>query len=219
MAISDTHSEGVLYDAIDPLRPSLNKLQMISALVDPDERDAYYFNIIKYHSRWKDMSASAVQNPLSEPSDIYKGFIPFDIKYSGANRIPDYDSITAVPLAEENLDALNDILSFVSENDATLILMIAPYYVEGHGRYLKSVRSWAEQNGVEIIDYSLLLEEIHIDPETDYVDTEHLSVRGASKLSLHLSNVLKEKGLSPEFDDPAWEADLKYYTDKFGRTK
>lgn len=211
MAKQTTSEDAVIYDAIDPLKPSFNKFQMINNLVECDRRDAFYFNVLKYHTGWKELSINDMLNNLETETDTNKGYILFNSSFQGENRIPDYASMEAMELPEENMEALNDILDLVEENGAQLILMIAPYMPDSYGPMFKAELEWARENDVEVLDYALMLDEIGIDPMTDYVDAEHLDVGGAAKLSKHLSGVLLKKGLETEPSDAVWREHYNSY--------
>lgn len=213
MVVPDLLEEGVYYEAIDPLRPSLNKLQMINNLIEPNKRDPYYFNVIKYHTRWKELSFTDIAAYRLAPNDRYKGYIPFSPQPVIFNQVPDYQSITSAKITEDKLKALLDIKELVEENGAKFMIMIAPFNIQYQGASMKALREFAEENDMEYIDYALKLDELGIDPVTDYVDNQHLAVGGAAKLSRHFATVLKEKGLEAAGEDKTWDDDYKYYID------
>lgn len=215
MALRTEHTEGVIYDAIDPLHFSLNKLQMINDLVDSKESDAYYFNILKYHSRWKNVTVEEVVKNYNAENDIFKGYVPLESDYVGQNQIPDYNSATSQVIPNENLETLNNILNVVEENGAKLILLIAPYEVEYYTGMFKAEYEWAQKNSVEVIDYSLRLDEIGIDPNEDYYDIGHLDLSGATKLSRDLAGILTQKGLKADNKCPQWSLDYQKYSEAY----
>jgi hypothetical protein len=150
------------------------------------------------------------------PNDRYKGHIPFYANYRyDKNPVPNYDTVTEGYLPQKNIDTLNDILAFVKENGSTLVLMIAPYDIPSQTPYMKAVRSWAQSNQVEILDYSLLLDEIGVDPYSDYVDSQHLTYTGAEKISAHFAYYLAAKGLIPKLDDPVWQSDYEEFSKNY----
>ncbi len=216
----EKHDEGVLYDAIDPLKMSVNKIQLVNSLItDRDDRPNYYFNILKYHSRWQNVTLDEAKLAFDNKSDIYKGFVALNRTFAAQNQAPDYDNIEA-NMYEGNVDILNDILELTTKNGAELVVIIAPY--EGTNEKLaapvKALKEWANENNVESIDYSLMLDELGIDPANDYFDGSHLDISGALKISTHLSQYLKDKGLSvnPNARDYEWRADLNTYRAAFG---
>ncbi|MBR4070987.1 MAG: hypothetical protein IKK26_00335 [Clostridia bacterium] len=215
----DEFSEGILYDAVDPLKTSVNKFEMINALVKPEDRLNYYFNIFKYHSRWKEVTFEEAETAFIRTGDVYKGYVALQRYFTGNNLIPDYDSVNADVLPAHNLETLNDILQLTQENGAELILILGPYNGSGKSfvAIFKGLKNWAEENNVEFIDYSLLLGELGIDPNVDYYDAEHLNASGAAKISAHLGQYLKEKGLTanPNADAEQWQADYDAFKEKF----
>ncbi len=215
MVFADSHTEGVLYDAIDPLKPSWNKIEMIQDLVpEANQREAYYFNILKYHARWKDVDANEIYNVFFSPKDYYKGFVALNTCVQAVNQIPNYDMVEATPIPAENLSTLNDILNLVEKNDAELVIMLAPYDTGRFSGTMKSVYNWSRDNSVRVLDYTVLLDALEIDPHTDYVDSSHLNVYGAAKLSKHLAGYLTTIGLPANPKDTAWEADYVRYKTK-----
>ena len=219
MVFDNAPTEGVLHDAVDPLSPSLNKMQMINALVEPGERDAYYFNVIKYHTRWRELSAEDMATVLRAPNDIYKGFVPLNGAFTAKQQIPDYEAIVATDIPAENREALEDIRTLVEENGAELVLLIAPYAVDNvkSAGAIKTAREWAAQNGVAILDYAQLQKELGVDPATDYYDGSHLDISGAAKVSRHLAGYLEQMGLTPqERSDAKWNRDWETYAENVG---
>ncbi len=212
MTFAETHSEGVLYDAIDPLKPSVNKVEMIRSLVSKaNQREAYYFNILKYHARWKNLDASEINDVFFAPDDYYKGFVALNTCVQAANQIPNYDTAVATPIPAENLSTLNDILNLVEENNAELVIMIAPYDTAKYSSTMKSVYNWAHSKNVKVLDYATLLNALAIDPLADYVDSSHLNIFGAAKISKHFAGYLTTIGLAANPNDTAWEADYARY--------
>lgn len=211
MAKTADTEDAILYDAIDPLATSFNKFDMINSLVEPSKRDAYYFNVLKYHSRWKEVINKNFFSELVPKTDMNKGYIPLTKQYKLENQIPDYASAQATPIAEENIRALDDILQLVKENDAELILMIAPYEADKMAGIFKSLYQWADENNVRVIDYSLELEKMNINPDTDYYDATHLNVNGAKKLSKEFASFLSKQNLKSSYDDASWKADYEEY--------
>lgn len=214
-----TYDSAVLYDAIDPLKTSVNKIDMINSLVEYDDRPNYYFNILKYHTRWDSVSTNELKQAFTKPIDIYKGFVPLQGDFAGENAIPDYEKTKDVQLSEFNTNILNDIYELVKKNDAQLIIMFAPYGAgdnELTGK-VKSMIKWAQQKGIEVLDYCSMLDEIKIDPECDYYDAGHLDISGANKVSLHFASYLKDKGVGKNtlIDSKKWQADYNLYTQTF----
>ncbi|MBR7166011.1 MAG: hypothetical protein IKD18_07005 [Clostridia bacterium] len=213
------YDSAVLYDAIDPLKPSLNKLQMINSLVEYEKRPEYYFNVLKYHTRWDTVQAKEINTLFNEPVDTYKGFVPLKGDYLGKNRIPDEENTKDVALSDFHRDTLNDIYDLVTKNGAELILLFGPYDAEDVRlcEMVKAEKAWAREKSIDILDYSELLESIEINPECDYYDSGHLDASGAAKVSRHFAAYLKEKGAEENtlVDRNKWQTDYDAYRKSF----
>ena len=213
-------TEAILYDAIDPLDTSINKIDMINRLTESDQREAYLFNILKYHTRWKELIANGAKNFFHQPIDTYKGFNAFEGTESRTLRESNYDSVEAVEIPKDNIEMFNKILEVVKENNAELILMIAPYHESIDPKIcgiMKSARIWAEENDLKIVDYSLLLDELNIEGDKDYYDSGHLDVSGAKKTSVYLADYLLENGLkkSNSSMDEIYKRDYAEFVKKY----
>lgn len=215
----ETHDSGVLYDAIDPLKPSFNKFQMINKLVPYDQRPNYYFNILKYHSRWSSVTADEINSIFDKHIDTYKGFVALQGSFSGNNHIPDYENTKDVQLSEYNLDILNDIYELTKSHNAELIIMFGPYESDSVGliEKIKAEIKWAKQKDVPVLDYTQLLDTIGIDAESDYYDAGHFDVSGAAKASSHFADYLLEKGIGKNnsIDTEKWLSDYNAYVEAF----
>lgn len=214
-----TRDSAVLYDAIDPLKPSFNKLQMINQLVEYDERPNYYFNILKYHTRWDSITANTVNSLFEKHIDTYKGFVPLQGNFSGVNAVPNYENTKDIELSEFNLEILNDIYELTTKNNAELIIMFAPYDV-GLSDFCEKIKAgikWAKSKDVMVLDYCELVNDIGIDPACDYYDAGHLDVSGAAKVSSHFASILSKRGLGQNtlIDTKKWQADYDTYVQCF----
>ncbi|MBQ6824356.1 MAG: hypothetical protein IJP27_06870 [Clostridia bacterium] len=209
MGYTTAKTEAALYTAADSMRFSWNKLQMIHAMAEPDQRENYYFNFLKYHSRWKDVAFKELDTALQYPQDLHKGFAPVHGTKPYGNIIPDYNAVTA-EMPEETRIRLNEIHALTEKNGAELVLLIAPFGDrEEVTAAMKAEREWAAEKNVRVVDLALMAEELGLAPE-DYYDSAHLDVSGAAKASRYLATVLKEYSLSPSSDEK-WDADYQAF--------
>lgn len=219
----DSHDSAVLYDAIDPLKPSFNKLQMIRDLVPKGERKAYYFNLIKYHSRWQEITLSEiyafVKSLFVKPVDTYRGFVALDGDHETVNHLPDYDTVEAKPVSAYNAQILANMKALIEANGGEMVLLFGPYGTQEAEPIaaMKGMQQWAQENNVAILDYAQMLEDLSVDPKADYYDDGHLDVSGAAKLSRHFAQWLKERGIAntPGIDTEKWQADYNAYLAAF----
>lgn len=207
-------TDGVAYDAIDPLRPSLNKLALIREIVPDDQRENYYFNILKYHSRWREIKNQDYNPEHRLKADSYKGFVlltknkPFEKSEINYEKVKQKD-IPSVPL-----EALNSLKELITKNGAKMLLLIAPYEhtsadISG---VMKAERKWAQENGVDLIDLNVLYDDLGINGETDFYDSGHLNAYGAAKASRYIGDYIEENysiESNPNADSKKWDEDYK----------
>ncbi|MBR6676703.1 MAG: hypothetical protein IKL24_05160 [Clostridia bacterium] len=214
-----TYDNAVLYDAIDPLRFSLNKIEMINSLVEYDKRPDFYFNVLKYHTRWNSLTPNEVNVLFDEHIDTYKGFVALDGNFEGQNIVPDYENTKDIELSEFNTDILNDIYDLVEKSGAELVVMFAPYDASNPAlaERTKALTKWAEGKGVDVLDYSTMFDELDIDPANDYFDGGHLDCSGAAKVSVHFADYLADKGVGKNelIDTEKWQEDYNAYVAAF----
>ena len=77
---------------------------------------------------------------------------------------------------------------------------------------IKAEKRWAENNGIEVIDIALMLEELDIDPATDYYDSTHLNISGATKVGKYLAKYFEKFNIEENtIQDIKWKNDLEMY--------
>ena len=215
-------SEAVAHDAIDPLRPSLNKLQLIGAITPPEQWPNYCFSILKYHDNWKKLTPERIYNAFVEPADIYKGYVCLEDRKDYTPVEPDYTQAVPGTLLQQDLEALDRMLELTKAAGAELVLMIAPYNGEPKAMGLiQAELRWAEDRGVEVLDLSRCREEMGLEGSRDYFDKgPHLNTSGARKASLYISRWLQEKGIVPRenVDTQKWRQDFETYRNSLTQT-
>ncbi len=185
-------SDDILHDAIDVLPWSLNKIQMIEDAVPEDKRMEHYFPIIKYHSRWKELT-------LDDFSYDYKNWVDKERGFVRLKQVYPTELDLTLPfgqereISEEDLKYLGLIEELAEENGIELIYLYAPYPMDGNGvDYAYTIGLYAEEKGITYINGYELLSELNYDGNTDFCDEYgHLNENGAVKLTHYLSDYLK----------------------------
>lgn len=188
------NDEGVFHDAVDFLKPSKNKIDLINAMVPKSERISYYIPFLKYHTRWEELQEQDFNNNYLEKKDWLKGYvflknaevINIDSSVNNYNK--------RLPIPEENLKYLNKIVELSKEENFKLVLIASPYGVslEQQG-VLNSIQDFSEENGIDFINFNNLFDELNLDSKTDFYDLGHTNVYGAEKVSKYLSEYLQNK--------------------------
>ena len=213
-------TEGIAHDSIDPFPAGLNKMQLISEMDTEDGKENYYLNMIKYHTRWKELQKSDFIDSYREETDPMHGFVFLTETAPNENTQLDYTSIAETPLDSENLEYLRKTIDLIKENGSEVLLLLAPYEIQDESGCVKAVHRFAEEEHVALLDMNLCYQEIGLNNAKDFYDPRHLNVFGSEKASLYLMEYLQKHFSITErtVDDAAqWQEDLQeYHSQKAG---
>lgn len=183
--------DDILHDAIDVLPWSMNKIEMIEDAVPEDKRMEYYFPIIKYHSRWKELTLDDFKLDYKKWIDEERGFARLKQVY------PTELDLSLTPgsirqISDEDLEYLGKIEQLAAENNIELIYLYAPYPMDGNGvDYAYTIGKYAQEKGITYLNGYELLSELNYDGATDFCDEYgHLNESGAQKLTHYLAQYL-----------------------------
>ena len=191
----DYTTEGVIRDAIDKMKFSYNKINIISASVE-NKKDwpSYYFNIIKYHSRYNELTKNDIKTALTNKGINNQGYIALDAK---ENIIVDNSEILKITekekISKKNLDYLKKIIKLAEDNNIKLIIVKSPCkLIEEDYKKYNWIEDYARKHNIEYIDYNKKVEELNI-TINDYYDEGHLSKYGSEKVSIDFAKHLDKK--------------------------
>lgn len=194
-AVNDEYaSEGVVRDALDKMKFSINKIKAISSSVE-DKKDwlSYYFNILKYHSRYQKLGIKTdIVNGLLNIGINNKGFKSLDsneeIMIDNSNYLNEDESLE---ITKKNKLYLFKMMDLVKDNNIKLIFVKSPCQLSNNEQlYYNYVFELAEKNGFDYIDYNMLIDDLNLE-YGDFYDGGHLSYKGAEKVSKHFSSYIK----------------------------
>jgi len=185
--------EAEIRDCLDPLPWSMEKLSLIRNLVPEGERASYYFNLLKYHQRWKELSARDFDFSYLKKRDVFRGYMYLTPERGADCRAQRYDGVEAVPIPAENLALLREMQSLAATHGARLLLLAAPHEaVTDDLGFLKSLHAFCESEGIPLLDLNLCYDELGLDAARDYFDTGHFNVRGAEKATNYIARYIRE---------------------------
>ena len=196
-------ADAELRDCLDPLPWSENKLAIIRELVPAGQRAPYYFNFLKYHQRWKELSGRDFDFSYLGKRDVFRGYMYLTPERGANCRAQSYDGVEAVPLPPENLALLREMAALARERGAALLLLAAPYEaVTDDLGYLKSLHAFCEEEEIDFLDLNLRYDELGIDAAADFFDAGHFNVRGSAKATRHIANYIRENYALAPIPDP-----------------
>lgn len=190
---NDIIDDSIIYDAIDPLPLSINKLNLISKITKGKEsKIPYYLTLFKYSSRWKDLKNEDFYYNPKTAQDEYNGYVYLTDSQSVPSNNTTYNPSLVEIDAEDQL-YLNKIINLCNKEDIKLILLTAPFISdEGKQDINYSVNTFANQQDIDYIDGCELFDELKIDFNKDFYDFGHLNYYGSEKLTNYIANYLSK---------------------------
>ena len=215
--------EWIARRGLDYLRLSKVKAEAIMDLELEGSQQSYmsyFFPLLRYHSRWKELSFTDFDYYEWEPHNAYKG------QYTGVS-VYQYqwpedfmaptEEVFALP--ETSAVYLEKIADLCADKNVELVLIKSPMDGWTYAKH-NSIQQLAQKYGVPFIDYNLPenIEAINLNPASDFHYNQwHLRVTGADKLSVHLGKFLAETYHLPDHRDDAaysaWYEDLAQYVE------
>lgn len=184
-------------------RFSLNRLRIITALSEKENRTQLLFPLYIYHSRWEELAEQDFLPQVKE--SLYGARISGYRKVSKGFQEPDYIENM---IKDPALETLERIISLCKETGTPLLLLSMP--VPADNEYFdqtgfnkrwsasRDIAALAEKEGVPYLGYIGREKEIGIDVERDVFDGEHLNRWGAEKISDLIGSYLTEHYSLPD---------------------
>ncbi|MBQ2901702.1 MAG: hypothetical protein IJE49_07625 [Agathobacter sp.] len=219
--MTDVVQEQVAHDAIDSFPAGINKIQMINALNTVDGKENYYFNIIKYHSRWKEIEKKDFDFSWKKQTDPMHGMVFLKEVQPNAVTQVSYDNIEEAPILPTQEEYLIKMIELAKENNAELLLLIAPYNGSADALgYYKYLHRIVEEHGAKVVDLNANFDATKINNETDFYDTGHLNAFGAEKASSYILEYIKSNyniEINDVEDEELWAADIAHYDNEISK--
>ena len=155
---------------------------------------SYYMPLSAFHENWVNLDQSSFQpvDRISNTDSIEEVINNMGFKPS--------DKVTAIDMPNTNLkqrkinesalSELDDIVEICKEKGTQILFVTVPY--ERGFAYSDAMRAYAEKNGADYLNIFDYLDEIDIDPKTDFRDSGHLNTAGATKVTAFLSSYINQ---------------------------
>ncbi|MEG0415235.1 MAG: hypothetical protein RR565_03805 [Erysipelothrix sp.] len=180
------YNEAIARDAIEYMKPSFNKLDMIFNVVPNSDTPSFVLPFLKYHSRWDSLEKIDYNLVWNTPSSSTLGFVPLDQSKTQTpvkNTLPTATSYNEV-IEAKDLYYINKIKTLLDKNGVQLIMYNAPYEIDDKSSIsTNALELYAKENNLKFVDYSKTPELFNFDYEVDYYDAGHLNKFGAEKFT------------------------------------
>ena len=153
---------------------------------------AYYFPLSQFHSTWTDIDVNNFHNWYTK--EEFENTLGYYYMPNGDDvveaKFPEPDEIERLDIEADAEEVLEEILKTCEENDIIPIFFTIPHHDGNpHGR---SMPKFAKEHDVVYLDLFEVMDEIGIDPKTDFSDPAHLNNAGAIKVSDYLGEYIRE---------------------------
>jgi hypothetical protein len=218
--------EGKLRQAIDPMKLSAEKLQLIFNIVSKSKTQEitdYLFPLFRYHYRWKELNQADFEYYKRDRYDPFKGenvsyiITPFTIPKNFMK--PTYE---IAKYDDGALKYFEKAIQFCKKNGIQVVFVTLPRLNWTYSKQL-AIKQLSEKYDLPYIDYSLPNDSggYEFDASLDFYDNAHLNIYGAQKISEILGAFLQEKYVfSDKRNDPKfeqWNIDLQYFKNQLAR--
>ena len=192
----ETNEEVSYRQALDPMHLSKNKIEIVRQHVvqgeNTDSTMSYLFPLMKYHSRWNEVTKKDFGLDVEE-SSMFLG----NAMSNKVCSFDDYDDLVLdddlmwTKTVPEQRDAVQQYAQYCKDNDIQMVLFKTPKSDWCKTKDRK-VQKLADELGVPYLNYTTreACEQAGIDFYSDFKDGEHLNLRGAEKISRQLGAYL-----------------------------
>lgn len=181
--------------------------------------ESYIFPILRYHSRWEELLP--VDFNIKKQRNCAKGY---DMRYGTKCMVKltkDQFPFLTEPLTDEvagivenSAGYIRDMVELCEENGTEIVFIKTP--VSGYTHEIgNAMQKFADECGVKLIDYNRKWDELGLDYTVDFLDTVHLNLNGAKKLTKCLGKTLVDEFNLPDHRGEeaysGWDEDYKIY--------
>lgn len=226
MMYNEPQKEAYNRMTIDGMKWSMSKVKSIQAsMTEREEFLDYVFPILRYHSRWNELSGEDITYIFDTPKVSFNGYyMRVDIK--PAQNIPEGKILADYRFGENSYYYLDKMVELCEKEGVELIFVKAPsLYPYWYPEWEEQIEEYAAEHGIRYINFLENTDETGVDFAVDTYDAGlHMNLSGAEKITRYLGEVLsKEVGLEDRRGEEKlqqiWEPKIKAYEEEIIRQK
>ena len=226
MMYNEPQKEAYNRMTIDGMNWSMAKVKYIQAsMTEREEFLDYVFPILRYHSRWNELSGEDITYMFDTPNVAFNGYyMRVDVK--PAENIPEGKILANYQFGDNSYYYLDKMVELCKKEGVELIFVKAPsLYPYWYPEWEEQMEEYAAEHGIRYINFLENVEETGVDFAVDTYDAGlHMNISGAEKITRFLGEVLsKEVGLEDRRGEDKmqqiWEPKIKAYEEEIMRQK
>ncbi|MBD5161368.1 MAG: SGNH/GDSL hydrolase family protein [Oscillibacter sp.] len=205
MKYGEPQSEAYNRLNLDGMRWSASKVGAVRAsMTEQEDFLSYVFPLLRYHSRWSELSVKDVTGMFRRESVSHAGFLMrADVKPAGT--VPEGRPLAEYRFDQSCYDYLDKMADLCEENGIRLVLIKAPsLYPYWYDEWDEQMEDYARERGISYINFLDKIDEVGLDFTQDTYDGGlHLNLSGAEKLSRWFGRWLAENCGLPDHGEDA----------------
>lgn len=197
------YNENFVRTAIDSMKSSDAKKQAIDFFSELSDTPLYtkasfYVPYLYYSSNWGELKPEEVYLYYSKRNQEYNELCPMGGRLNSKTCTFEWpeenfattDQVASIPSVNEEYFLKS--LKLCAEKGIEVMVVTYPNAAATYSRYNK-LQQFCKEQDVLYYDLRYLMEDVGIDPETDFSDQgEHTNIKGNIKISKYIANLLKE---------------------------
>lgn len=226
MKYNEPQNEAYNRMSIDGMKWSMSKVKNIFASMTEEENFLeYVFPILRYHSRWSDLSMEDLEYLNDKDKITFNGYyMRADVR--PAEDVPEGRPLSDYQFGSTAYEYLDKMVELCEKNDVELVLVKAPsLYPYWYDEWEEQIEEYAAKHNLKYYNFLEDTQEIGLDFSRDTYDAGlHLNLSGAEKLSSYFGKILqtdcnlKDRRGEEELDR-IWEEKIKEYNQEVERQK
>lgn len=200
LQFSESQREAYNRMSLEGMEWSPVKVKAILASMRPEEHFLdYMFPILRYHSRWSELTGSDVEYLFKTKPVSFNGYY-MRVDVRAAENVPEGKPLADYSFGENAWKYLDMMTELCREKGIRLILIKAPsLYPYWYPQWEEQVEAYAAENHLPYINFLDLQEETGIDYAADTYDGGlHMNLSGAEKLSRYMGRYLADEAGIPD---------------------
>ncbi len=180
---------------LDGMRWSKSKADSIRASMTPEEHFVdYVFPILRYHSRWKELTGEDVKYMWKRDPVTHNGYY-MRVDVLPAENVPEGKILADYSFGDNAWYYMDKMTELCEENGVELVLVKAPsLYPYWYDEWEEQVEAYADAHDLKYYNFLEATDEIGLDFNTDTYDAGlHLNLSGAEKLSVYFGKILADE--------------------------
>lgn len=204
----------MLRKSTDNMNNSINRFMAVADNTKNLDEDvaSYYFDIIKYHGRWKDSDFKITKEDWLNKKVNYGLGGLMAVKSKDMTKRGAFDGSDikqAAEISDYCKNNIDDLLSYIESKDINVLFTFTPYsQSENKLKINNGIAEYIKSKGYDVLNANHYIKEIGIDFKTDYYNINHTNILGAMKYTEFLGNYIHE---NYDIDNTHTDTTHKFY--------